>query len=138
MHYLLSSLIFLFVNPTPQQVSVEIVSTVAGGKVYLAVYDSAEGFARDAYVADAHAAMGAAHHELDLRLPDAGDYVLAAYQDLNGNGELDRNLLGIPTEPYGFGKLPPSKWRAPAFGEVMTRVSGAERIRIELRHWKEY
>lgn len=31
-----------------------------------------------------------------------GVYAAAAYQDLNGNGRLDRTGLGLPLEPYGF------------------------------------
>jgi len=32
-----------------------------------------------------------------------GRYAVSIYQDLNSNGELDRNFLGIPKEPVGFG-----------------------------------
>lgn len=31
-----------------------------------------------------------------------GDYAVAAFHDRNGDGKLARNILGIPTEPYGF------------------------------------
>ena len=31
-----------------------------------------------------------------------GTYAVAAYQDANGNGRLDRTGLGLPLEPYGF------------------------------------
>jgi uncharacterized protein (DUF2141 family) len=31
-----------------------------------------------------------------------GTYAIAVIQDLNGNGELDRNFLGIPKEPLAF------------------------------------
>lgn len=31
-----------------------------------------------------------------------GKYAVAAFHDQNGNGELDSNILGIPTEAYGF------------------------------------
>src|SRR5690606_20947479 len=34
-------------------------------------------------------------------LPD-GDYGVTLYQDKNDNGKIDKNVLGIPTEPYGF------------------------------------
>lgn len=34
----------------------------------------------------------------------AGDYMVAAYQDLNGDGKINFNFLGIPTEPYAFYK----------------------------------
>ena len=32
-----------------------------------------------------------------------GVYAVSAFHDANGNGKLDKNLLGIPTEKYGFG-----------------------------------
>lgn len=31
-----------------------------------------------------------------------GGYAVAAFQDVNGNGRLDRTGLGLPLEPYGF------------------------------------
>lgn len=31
-----------------------------------------------------------------------GRYVVAVFQDLNGNGKLDTDLLGRPTEPYAL------------------------------------
>ena len=41
----------------------------------------------------------------------AGALAVAVYQDANGNGRLDRNALGVPSEPYGFsndvGRLAP-------------------------------
>jgi uncharacterized protein (DUF2141 family) len=35
---------------------------------------------------------------INLNLP-AGDYVVTAFQDTNGNGQLDTGLFGIPKEP---------------------------------------
>ena len=31
-----------------------------------------------------------------------GDYAVAAFHDADGDGELDQNILRIPTEGYGF------------------------------------
>jgi len=44
-----------------------------------------------------------------------GEYAVAAFQDRNGDGELDRNFLGLPKEPYGFsndarGIFGPASW----------------------------
>ncbi len=33
-------------------------------------------------------------------------YAISVYQDVNDNGKLDKNYLGIPTEPYGFSNDP--------------------------------
>lgn len=32
----------------------------------------------------------------------AGNYAILIYQDENGNGKLDKNILGAPKEKYGF------------------------------------
>lgn len=39
--------------------------------------------------------------ELRIQNVEPGDYAVAVFQDLNGNGRIDRPLF-IPTEPYGF------------------------------------
>lgn len=49
-----------------------------------------------------------------------GEYALKVYHDRNGNGQLDRNKLGVPTEPYGFsndarGSFGPPKYKAARF-----------------------
>ena len=45
----------------------------------------------------------------------AGDYALKAFHDLDGDGEMDRNPFGMPTEPYVFsnnavGNMGPASW----------------------------
>ncbi len=45
-----------------------------------------------------------------------GEYAIAVYHDVNGNGEMDRNFIGLPKEPYGFsnnarGSFGPAKWK---------------------------
>ena len=49
-----------------------------------------------------------------------GVYAVTAFQDENGNGELDRNFIGLPKEPTGVsndarGKMGPPKFKAAAF-----------------------
>jgi uncharacterized protein (DUF2141 family) len=40
--------------------------------------------------------------ELRLRNVKPGSYSIAVFHDTNGNGKLDRNFIGLPSEPYGF------------------------------------
>ena len=106
----------------------------------MAVYPSAEAFERErGAVASAIRPLANGETEVAIKVPAAGQYVFAAFQDLNGNGKLDRNLLGVPTEPYGFTERPATKWRAPAFTEVATTVGGrGAALALELREWREY
>lgn len=42
-------------------------------------------------------------------------YALAIYQDVNCNGKIDKNLIGIPTEPYAFSNNYKPVVKAPGF-----------------------
>ena len=55
-------------------------------------------------------------------LPE-GDYAVAIYQDLNRNKILDKNLLGIPTEIYGFSNNARRTFRAPSFQESKFKLN---------------
>jgi uncharacterized protein (DUF2141 family) len=48
------------------------------------------------------------------KLPQ-GNYAVAVFHDKNNNGILDKNLLGIPTERYGFSNNSRETFSAPAF-----------------------
>ena len=37
-------------------------------------------------------------------LPE-GEYMIIIHQDINGNGEMDYGLFGIPKEPYSFSNM---------------------------------
>lgn len=57
----------------------------------------------------------------------AGKYVVAVFQDLNGNGELDTNFFGVPKEPYGFSRnFEPSLSDRPTFGKCSTNLNEAQ------------
>ncbi len=41
---------------------------------------------------------------VELRLRAGEPQAVAVFQDIDGNGRLSKNLLGIPVEPYGFSR----------------------------------
>ena len=51
-----------------------------------------------------------------------GDYAVAAFHDENGNGERDRNVLGIPTEGYAFGNDATGRMGPPTFEDAAVTV----------------
>ena len=62
-----------------------------------------------------------------------GDYALRAFHDVNGDGEMNANPFGMPTEPFGFsnnavGNMGPASWARANFA-----VSGETRQTITLR-----
>jgi|GEM_PF-1925390 len=136
--FLLLSAFIVFSGP--QSISLRVSSTAAQtGDVHLAVYASAEDYAADRSIVGAVKPFSSKAVSFDLELPSAGDYVISGYHDVNGNGKLDFNMMGIPKEPYGFVAPPFNKWREPAFADVATTVdAGKLNARMEFKHWKEY
>jgi uncharacterized protein (DUF2141 family) len=49
------------------------------------------------------------------------------FHDENGNGRLDKNFWGVPTEPYGFSNNAVGTLGAPRFAEVAVALDGADR-----------
>lgn len=47
-----------------------------------------------------------------------GKYAVSVYHDLNENGKLDRNLVGIPKEPFAFSNTEKLKMGPPAFEDA--------------------
>ena len=82
-------------------------------------------------VGDEAAANGGSRRFSFADIP-AGAWAVAAYQDLNGNGRLDRTNLGLPLEPYGLSNGAGRRAR-PDFGSasVAVREPGAA-IRVRL------
>ena len=115
-----------------------VVSGVQGesGQLMVAVFDKGEGFpSRGRLVgrlvpASQRDAEGRVHLVIDGLA--AGQYAVSVVHDRDGNGKLNTNLLGIPTEPYGFSGKPAS-FGPPSFADAALRVGeeGAS-VQIEL------
>jgi uncharacterized protein (DUF2141 family) len=52
-----------------------------------------------------------------------GNYAVAAIHDENSNHKLDRNLIGIPKEGFGFANNPHVGWSAPPFDAAVVHVA---------------
>lgn len=65
-----------------------------------------------------------------------GKYLVAAYQDVNGNKKIDKNFLGIPTEAYAFSNDVFPKWKSPSFQEAAIKLEKPfESISLTFRTW---
>jgi len=51
-----------------------------------------------------------------------GDYAVSAFHDENANGELDQNILGIPTEGYAFSNDASGFLGPPSFDDAAVTV----------------
>ncbi len=63
-----------------------------------------------------------------------GEYALALYHDINEDGKINHNLLGVPKESYGFSNNIKPFLSAPAFEKVKFFVRSDTTIIITLFH----
>ena len=61
-----------------------------------------------------------------------GEYAIAAFQDRNKNGDLDRNFLAYPTEPFGFSNNYRPMIKPPHWTDVAFQVESERVIEVEL------
>lgn len=61
-----------------------------------------------------------------------GFYAAKVFHDVDGDGRIDTNVLGIPTEPYGFSKDAMGMFGPPSFKQAAFEV-GKESKRIKVR-----
>ncbi|GAB3370822.1 DUF2141 domain-containing protein [Massilia agri] len=112
-------------------VEVRVSGVTAKGTVNVAVCDRERFLKQCAYSATAPAQAG----ETVVTLKDipAGTWAVLAYQDENGNKELDRNFIGIPKENYGFSRNPVSRFGPPSFEDAAIALrEGANAVAIKL------
>jgi uncharacterized protein (DUF2141 family) len=86
----------------------------------VAVFKSAGQFMTDSVYKGAILAITAVEELVKFENVPYGDYAIAAIHDVDKDGELDKNFLGIPTEGYGFtnhatGKHGPPEWNQASF-----------------------
>lgn len=118
----------------PLSLQVRIDNAVAGGGlVRIAMFDRRSWLSDDAVDAASAAADGPSI-VVRLSAPRAGRYGLAAYQDLNGDGRLNRNIVGLPTEPVAFSNDAAIRFGPPSFEDAAVNVGedGVETI-VRLR-----
>jgi uncharacterized protein (DUF2141 family) len=66
------------------------------------------------------------HRFVFTNLPP-GRFAVAVFHDENDNDELDANVLGIPTEGYGFSRDARGMFGPPSFAEAAVEVPAAGR-----------
>lgn len=96
----------------------------ATGQVMVALYDNADGFLKRP-VRATRARADTAGTTLVFHDVAPGDYGFSIFHDTNDNGRMDRNLMGIPTEPIAFSNNAQGRMGPPAFDAVKLAVPAA-------------
>jgi uncharacterized protein (DUF2141 family) len=64
----------------------------------------------------------------------AGEYAVQIMHDSNDNGELDSNLVGMPTEPWAFSNNAAGNFGPPKWNDVKFDLTGTIVQSIRLNH----
>ena len=62
-----------------------------------------------------------------------GFYSFSYYHDVNNNGKLDTNLVGIPKEPYGFSNGEKGRFGPPSFEDSKFKIQNDTIITIKTK-----
>ncbi len=108
---------------------------LSGKNLYVAIHTSAADFPSrdDRAIRRVVAAAGDTAELLIPNLP-AGEYAVSVFADINGNGRLDRNLIGMPSEPVGISRNAKGRFGPPKFADAAFTVGDGlttQSIRIE-------
>jgi uncharacterized protein (DUF2141 family) len=72
--------------------------------------------------------------ELVIANIPAGEYAVAVFPDMNGNGVLDSNFFGIPKEPVGVSRNAKVKLGSAKFADTAFKMGdGVTALAIELK-----
>ncbi|MEL7450720.1 MAG: DUF2141 domain-containing protein [Pseudomonadota bacterium] len=96
------------------------------GAIMLAMFDAAEAY-EDGGAPVKAVKIEVTGEEVSVTFDDLdpGRYAIKLYHDANGNGEMDRNMMGLPSEGYGFsGKG--GRFGAPPFDDAAFEINDGD------------
>ena len=94
------------------------------GSINVAVFNSEADFLNQAFMQKKKAAKP---DELVFEFDDVpkGEYTVSVIHDENENGELDKNFMGIPSEPYGISKEGKSNFGPPNYKKALFTIDSS-------------
>jgi uncharacterized protein (DUF2141 family) len=117
----------------PVTITLDFDTAAPTGQIMVALYDSETAYSGGAPVASAVVDVAAGQHSATFSDLPAGEYAAKTFHDVDGNGKMNTNPFGMPTEPYAFsnnarGNMGPARWDAAHFA-----ASGVVAQTISLR-----
>ena len=99
----------------PASVTFEFETGERGGTVMVALFDSAQAYAARQPISAQMVPVSGSVTRVTFEGLAPGDYAMTSFHDLDGDGQMDTNPFGMPTEPYAFsnnavGNMGPASW----------------------------
>ncbi len=105
----------------------------AEGTLNVGVFNSEKTFLEEPWLSQRKAAEANTRMVFEFTGVPDGAYTVSVYHDINGNGELDTNFIGIPVEPYGVSREGRNMFGPPSYADAVFTLDGDNvRLRITL------
>lgn len=105
------------------------------GNLMLAIFDKSDGFGNEDYASKKMVIkVDSKNQEIVLENLKVGKkYAIALYHDVNCNERLDKNILGMPLEKYGFSNDVRSTFGPPSFESAAFVFSQGKKTSITIK-----
>lgn len=102
------------------------------GSMFFALYDSEKNYMKSA-IRNAKAKVIDKKAIVVIENLPQGSYGFSFFHDVNDNGKLNKNFLGIPKEPYGFSNNEKGAFGPPDFEDIKVEVNEDTTISIKIK-----
>jgi uncharacterized protein (DUF2141 family) len=105
------------------------------GNLMLAIFDKSDGFGNEDYAYEKMVIkVDSKDQEIEIsNLITGKKYAIALYHDVNCNQRLDKNILGMPLEKYGFSNDVRSTFGPPSFESAAFIYSQGKKTSITIK-----
>jgi len=133
MQKIVLGLILLVSSIVAYDISIKVKNIDSDGKLYIGLYNEKRDFKNilKTYknrIVD----INSSTLKVIFKNIPKGVYAISLFHDKNGNGELDRNLFGVPTEGYGFSNNIRHMFRGANFEESKFELNEDREIVINI------
>lgn len=105
----------------------------APATLYLALFDTAQAYASGVALSSQKVEMRDGTAQWVFSDLPMGRYVVKSFADENGNARLDTNIVGLPTERYGFSNNAKGRMGPPPFDAAAVQLDADSSITVRLR-----
>jgi uncharacterized protein (DUF2141 family) len=102
------------------------------GQILFAIYDSAESH-MESELKTSTVKVENNKAKITVNNLKKGYYSFSYFHDVNSNGELDTNLVGIPKEPYGFSNGEKGRLGPPDFEDCKIKIDSDISLEISIK-----
>ena len=128
----------LSANDQPKNFVTVIVTDIGGqkGEIMAALFASEKSFPNDSKAAFKVAKTPAAGGKAVLQFEQVppGKYAIALFHDVNGDGKLNTNVIGIPKEGYGVSNNVKNLFSGPSFRQSAFEHRNNTTLTITMRY----